>query len=184
MSIVPIADAETFVRDDIITEPVPSKFTVCHGGTCEYIENVNLEESQWQRIRDIFNDQSSPQQERKNIQLAIALFEKIVGRLTNTYNDRAENITDEESNHYMDCIDESTNTTFYLMMLQNDGLLQWHTYQRRGNRGYFFNGWPHTTAVIKEMRTGKQFAVDSWFRDNGKQPHIVPFKQWRDGWKP
>ncbi len=176
--------AETFVRDDININPEPSQFTICHGGTCENLEKVSLTEQQWQQIRKIFKTNATPEQERQNIKLAIAKLEKIVGRLTNTYNDKAENITDEDLYHYMDCIDESTNTTIYLMMIQEDGLLRWHTYQDRGNRGYFFNGWPHTSAVIKEARTGKRYAVDSWFRDNGLQPYIIPYDEWRDGWRP
>jgi len=176
--------AETFVRDDIITDPTPLKFNICHGGTCENISNVSLKEQQWQQIRNIFKDKRSPQHERQQIKIAIAKLEKFVGRQTDTYNDKAENRTDDELHHYMDCIDESTNTTLYLMMIQNDALLRWHTYQDRGNRGYFFNGWPHTTAVIKETGTGKRYAVDSWFRDNGLQPYIIPFEEWRNGWKP
>ncbi len=183
-SYIIIANAETFIRDDIINDPSPSQFTICHGGTCENIEKVSLDEAQWQQIQSIFSNKSSPQQERENIKLAIAKLEKMVGRLTNTFNDKAENITDEEYYHYMDCIDESTNTTLYLMMIQNDGLLRWHTYQDRGNRGYFFNGWPHTTAVIKETRTGKKYAVDSWFRDNGQPPYIIPYDEWENGWRP
>ncbi len=179
-----IAWAETFVRDDVNTDPTPSAFTVCHGGTCENLEKVSLTDTQWLQIRKIFKINRTPQQERKNIKLAIAKLEKIVGRLTDTYNDKAENKSDDDSNHYMDCIDESTNTTIYLMMIQRDGLLRWHTYQDRGNRGYFFNGWPHTTAVIKETRSGQQYAVDSWFRDNGLPPYIVPFDVWRNGWRP
>lgn len=176
--------AETFIRDDINTTPTPSQFTICHGGSCENIENVSLRHQQWSRIRNIFKVNHSAVKERQNIKLAIATMEKMVGRLTNTFNDKAENRTDEEYNHYMDCIDESTNTTIYLMMMQNDGLLRWHRYQDRGNRGYFFNGWPHTTAVIKEIATGDRYAVDSWFRDNGLQPYIVPFAKWKNGWRP
>ena len=182
-SIASVAYADTFVRDDLIVDPIPSKFNICHGGTCENITDVSLNEQQWQQIRNIFKDKISPQQERQQIKIAIAKLEKIVGRLTNTYNDKAENITDDESQHYMDCIDESTNTTFYLMMIQNDALLRWHIYQDRSNRGFFFNGWPHTTAVIKEIRTEKLYAVDSWFLDNGQQPFIIPLDIWFDGWR-
>ena len=176
--------AETFVRDDINTNPQPSDFTICHGGTCEEVEHVVLAEQQWQQIRRLFNDNSSAREERENIKRAIALLERIVGQLTDTYNDKAENKTDYETNHYMDCIDESTNTTIYLMLLVRDGLLTWHTVEDRGNRGYFFNGWPHTTAVIKEKQTGQRYAVDSWFRDNGLQPYIIPFTKWKAGWRP
>jgi len=179
-----ISYADVFVSDDIITNPEPENFNICHGGTCEYIEQVRLTEAQWQSIRELFKNNKTAIQERNNIKIAIAKMELIVGSLTNTYNDKAENNTDEEENHYMDCIDESINTSLYLTMMKKDKLIQFHSIEDRENRGYFFNGWPHTTAVVKEKHTNKQYAVDSWFLDNGKQPYVVPIKEWKDGWRP
>jgi len=184
LSISSLLKAEVFVRDDIILEPVPEKFNICHGGTCENISDVSLTEQQWKQIKEILKNNKSPELERQKIKMAIAQLEKFVGRQTETFNDKSENKTDEITNHYMDCIDESTNTTLYLMMMQNDNLLRWHTYQDRGNRGYFFNGWPHTTAIIKETNSEKVYAVDSWFLDNGEQPYIIPYKKWKNGWRP
>jgi hypothetical protein len=62
--------------------------------------------------------------------------------------------------------------------------MRFHTVEDRATRGYFIFGYPHTTAVIKEKESGKQYAVDSWFFDNGKPPVIVPLETWKDGWKP
>jgi hypothetical protein len=85
----------------------------------------------------------------------------------------------------MDCVDESTNTTTYLRMMQLDGLLHWHKVEDRKTRGFLiFGGWPHTTAVISEKQGKKKWAVDSWFYDNGVPPAILPLKKWSDGWKP
>lgn len=179
-----IAYADTFISDDIITNPTPSHFNICHGGTCENITDVILNEEQWGRVKNLFSGNRTAEDERRSIQLAIAKMEHIVGKLTDTYNDKAGNDTDDQFNHYMDCIDESTNTTLYMTMMQKSGLIKHHTVEDRGNRGFFFNGWPHTTAVIKETRTEKRYAVDSWFLDNGQQPFIIPLKEWSDGWRP
>jgi len=84
----------------------------------------------------------------------------------------------------MDCIDESSNTTTYMAMMQKDGLLRWHRVVDTKTRGYFIFGWPHTTAVIKEKKTGRSWAVDSWFYDNGIPPAILPIAKWSDGWEP
>jgi len=175
--------ADTFIRDDLILDPIHSRFNICHGGTCENIAYASLDEQQWQVIKDIFKNNKTAKKERQNIRLAIAEMEKIVGKITNTYNDKAKNISDEQLNHYMDCIDESTNTSIYMMMMVKEGLLHWHKVEDRENRGFFFNGWPHTTAVIKDKQTGDQYAVDSWFLENGKKPFIVPLQQWLDGWR-
>ncbi|MCP3866933.1 MAG: hypothetical protein GY703_02315 [Gammaproteobacteria bacterium] len=84
----------------------------------------------------------------------------------------------------MDCIDESTNTTNYLAMMQKDRLLKWHRLEDRSTRGFFIFGMPHTTAVINDRSTGLMWAVDSWFHDNGVPPEILPLDQWRGGWEP
>jgi len=178
------AIADTFTRDDLEINPAPGNFTICHGGTCEAIANVGLNKQQWQSVVELFNNQQSALEERKSIQLAIARLESMVGKLTNTYNDKAENKTDQELNHYMDCIDESTNTSFYMMMMEGEGLLRFHSVQDRETRGFFINGWPHTTAVIKEKQSGNLYAVDSWFLNNGEQPYVIPLHEWSEGWRP
>jgi len=179
-----IASADVFVHDDINLTPRPEKFNICHGGTCEYLADVSLEPEQWDRIKDSFINNRTAKQERNNIRDAIAKMETMVGKLTDTYNDKAENVSDKELNHYMDCIDESTNTTLYMTMMKQEGLIHWHTIEDRENRGFFFNGWPHTTAVIKDINTGSEYAVDSWFLNNGEQPFVIPLHEWNEGWRP
>jgi len=182
-SLVNTINADTFVNDDLNISPTPEKFNICHGGTCEQLADVSVSPQQWQIIKNNFNDNQTAVDERQNIRKAIAMMETIVGKQTDTYNDKAENISDKELNHYMDCIDESTNTSLYLKMLKNDGVIKFHTVQDRENRGFFFNGWPHTTAVIKDIQTGKRYAVDAWFLANGEKPFIVPLQEWFDGWR-
>lgn len=179
-----IAVADTFVRDDLITDPSPSRFSICHGGTCSNIAYAGLNERQWQAISSLLSSARTAREERDSIRAAIALLEKITGQLTDTYNDKAENDADKDTNHYMDCIDESTNTSLYLTMLKNTGLLRWHSVEDRQTRGHFITGWPHTTAVIRETRSGNLYAVDSWFMSNGKPPFIIPLEKWHKGWRP
>jgi len=73
-----------------------------------------------------------------------------------------------------------------LLILHKQGLLKWHQPLDHVNRGFFIFGWPHSSAAMKEKNTleGTEFAVDSWFEDNGKRPHIIPLSLWRSGWKP
>jgi len=178
------AAAETFVRDDLIAEPRPSRFSICYHGTCEDVTEVQLNDKQWQSIRLQFTDNHGPQQERENIRRAIARMESMVGKITGTHVDKAMTLPHLGEKNQLDCIDESTNTTFYLMMMANDGLLRWHKVEARKTRGFFLFGWPHTTAVIRERQSGREFAVDSWFLDNGEPPYILPLEQWQDGWEP
>ncbi len=63
----------------------------------------------------------------------------------------------------MNCIDESTNTTTYLRLFVQGGLMRWHTVEDRATRGWFLFGLPHTTAVMRERASKLRYAVDSWF---------------------
>jgi hypothetical protein len=179
--------AETFVSDDVITNPVPERFSLCHGYTCDYVTQTSLTSEQWQRIRNIFAEKyHSAQVERRLIGKAVAELEKMTGELIGTSLDMPKNHDGMRMDlaTQMDCIDESTNTTIYLMMIEHDGLMKYHKVEDRQTRGYFIFGMPHTTAVISEKRTGKQYAVDSWFEGNGKPPHVLPVDVWADGWDP
>ena len=65
------------------------------------------------------------------------------------------------------------------------GYLKWHKIKGWAGRGMLIDGnWPHRTAVVVELKTGKAYAVDTWFEDNGRPAHVVSLESWRDGWIP
>jgi hypothetical protein len=68
--------------------------------------------------------------------------------------------------------------------MQYYGLIKLHAAEDLHTRGYFLNGWPHSTAAMREKATDKRFAVDSWFYDNGAPATIVPFELWKSGYIP
>ncbi len=79
----------------------------------------------------------------------------------------------------MDCVDESTNTTTYLWMLWHAGLLRHHEVGAPAWRARFFTIGQHRTATIRERASGRVWAVDSWVRDNGERPDVLPLEAWR-----
>ncbi len=176
--------ADAFVRDDIITDPDPAQFNICYDHGCASLAWVKLGPEQWQQVRAIFAKPAvAAAEERAQIAAGIALLETIVGALTGTAGDRGGNWKGLGLPGQMDCIDESTNTTIYLRMLQKYGLLRWHTVADRVTRWTPFS-WPHTTAVIVERDGPERWAVDSWFLDNGEPPFVLPLETWRRGWRP
>lgn len=184
MSAGPV-QADTFERCDIITDPAPGRFSVCSEHTCHKITQVSLAPAQWQQVRDQFSPPAeSAADERTRIARAIALMETLVGPLAGTANDKGRNFKGVGTEGQMDCIDESTNTTSYLTMMAQDGLITHHSVEDRVTRGYVIFGWPHTTAVIRDNESGERYAVDSWFLDNGEPPFILPLQVWHDGWEP
>jgi hypothetical protein len=170
-----------------IKDPVPSRFSVCYQHTCTMIDHVGLSHPQWQGVRERFSPAAAnAEQERRQIASAIAYLEIEVGGKINSLDDRGGNLEGvfKAKGNQLDCIDESTNSTTYMTMMERDGLLKFHSVQPRATRGFFIMGWPHSTAVIKDNATDRRWAVDSWFFDNGTEPTIVMLKKWRTGWSP
>ena len=163
-----------------VAAPGQQTFFSCTDYHCDAGQVVTLTASQWQSIRELFAVDTSPAGERDNIRQAIALLENTVGAITGTWRDLAGNVAGAGLSGQLDCISESRNTTTYLQLLFDDGLLKWHDIgERRERNPLFFN--VHWTAVIIERSTGERFAVDSWFLDNGQPPHIQPLTDWLRG---
>jgi hypothetical protein len=174
--------ASACARTETLRDPDYASFSVCFGHGCATAAKASLTPSQWHDLRQLFSDATDAQMERERIAQAIGMFEEWVGEQTGTASDRGG--TGLASSGQMDCIDESVNSTTYLKMLAGNGLLRWHVVEDRATRGWLIFGWPHTTAVIRELETGQRFAVDSWFFDNGIPPAIVALEEWRRGWMP
>ncbi|MBL8539225.1 MAG: hypothetical protein JNK68_02520 [Betaproteobacteria bacterium] len=172
-------------RPVLIADPVPGRFSVCHGHTCSVVVTVGLSAAEWQRVRSVFAP-SPPDAaaERGRIAAAIALMEDMVGTYTGTWRDLGGDVRGFARPGQMDCVDEATNSTTYLQMLAADHLLEWHTVGPVLKRGHLLWGVPHATAVIVETASGGMWAVDSWFLDNGLPPYIVPYRVWRKNWYP
>lgn len=160
----------------------PPPFFSCTDYHCDEGQTVRLNEAQWQSVRELFDNITSAAQERQQIRLAIARLEQQVGALTGTWRDLAENVAGAGQPGQLDCIAESKNTTTYLELLSDAGLLKWHRVEARAVRHpLIFN--VHWSAVIRDLHSGERYAVDSWFLDNGRPPYIQPFDDWKAGRK-
>jgi hypothetical protein len=179
------ARAGTFPRDEVITEPTPERFSVCYDFGCASIAFVSLAPEEWAQIRSRFEPPATDAAaERERVREAIALLERITGERIGTKKDKGGTFFSGEGDFQMDCIDESTNTTYYMRMLERQGLLRWHRVGETVTRGWFLFGWPHTAATLVERDGGARWVVDSWFLDNGYPPFILPVELWRSGWNP
>ena len=180
------AHADSRDLDRVLRQtPSWTGFEICYGGGCAGVASAIIEEADWAPVRRLFEPTStSAAQERERISQAIGLLEQVVGRQTGTSEDRAGTFVDIRYKHQLDCNDEAANTKTYLKLLQQAGYLQFHDIIDTKTRGFFVNGWPHTTAAIEQKAGGERFAVDAWFYDNGHPAVIVPLAQWKTGWKP
>jgi hypothetical protein len=163
----------------------PDDFPVCHGGTCALVARVSLSPAEWRPVREAMTPAApDPAAERAQIALAVARLEGLVGPKTGTVGDLGGTFPGLGRSGQMDCMDEATNTTTYLRLLDQAGLLRWHGVEPHATRGFFVLGWPHTTAVVVDRTSGVRFAVDAWFHANGAAPEIVELARWRRGWRP
>ena len=182
--------ADSFSDDDsdnpeIISKPTPDVFSVCFNHSCQTVETHSITRQEWQRfVTPLETPSESAEKERDAVARAIAIMEEIVGSKTGTGQDLGENLHGLLKTGQMDCIDESTNTTTYLYMLEQAGYLKWHTLVDSSTRFGIFAGMPHTTAVIEDINTHTRYAVDSWFFDNGMPPAIIKLSAWKKGWDP
>lgn len=139
---------------------------------------VSFSEHQWNLIEKIFTPPAlSAWLEKQQIRQAIALMETFAGSITGTYKDLGGNYAGYDLTEQHDCIDESTNSTQYLQALHKRQFLHWHRPENKKRRMVWLA--THWTAVMSETQTGKLFAVDSWYRDNGEPPYIQPFAEWK-----
>lgn len=184
LPVVASADATLMTRV-LYEKPTPRQFSFCWGGTCAEVRQVGLSVEEWSRVRELFDPlPESAEQERAVISKAIGLLESIVGPKTGTDGDRAGTFGNSAYPGQLDCNDEAANSSSYLRMMQADGLLKFHEVLDTTTRGGFLIFGRHTTAVIGERATGKRYAVDSWFYDNGKPAVVLPLEVWSGGWKP
>lgn len=168
--------------------PALHDFEVCSGGGCAELHHVTLTEDEWRNVTQVFTAsdtrQPSATLERENIAQAIGVLEGIVGAKTNTATDRAGTFGNSDYPGQLDCNDEAINSTTYMRLMQQNGLIRFHEVEDTRTRNFFFTGWPHSTAVIREVASGERYAVDSWFYDNGFPATIVPFAVWKSGYIP
>ncbi len=173
-----------------IYHQVPSlhDFSVCTGGGCAEVQEVSLSEEEWQNVVRVFSVTDTrpltAEVEREQIAQAIGVFESIVGVKTSTATDRAGTFGNSGYPGQLDCNDEAINSTTYMRLMHQSGLIRFHEIEDTRTRNFFFTGWPHSTAVIREVATGERYAVDSWFYDNGFPATIVPFAVWKAGYIP
>lgn len=171
----------TTVHDDrlrYLDEFERSTVPVCFDYGCKRTSRVKLTNLEWNKLSQLFAQPfPNSQAERQAIAKAVALMEQLTGQYIGTTDDKAENTGSGEPGQ-MDCIDESTNTTTYLRLFDYRGWLKWHEVQNRVMRSHFIFD-VHWTAVIKDRSSKQLYAVDSWFRENGKPPIILELSDWK-----
>jgi hypothetical protein len=167
-----------------------NKVEICHAYTCK------LKSPYYFRKGDVANlaalmrkvkRNDTPAEERRAIAYAIGRMETDVGKKLGLKDNPGMSFRSSGDPTQQDCVDEATNTTSYLLVLQANGLIKHHvveTPMAKGNvlkglvRGQPVEYWPHWAAVIKEKKTGQRYAVDSWPFPMGENPGVQKIEDW------
>ena len=162
--------------------PAGNTVTVCSAHGCRHKSRFTFSRRDIAQLRSIMNaagGSSSPTAERRAIGKAIAWIENRVGPETGTAHDRASlDFLGSGDPGQMDCVDEATNTTSYLTVLSENGLLRHHEILRPMAKDAPLLRWTHYFAVIRDKTSGQRWAVDSFMYANGHEPIIMEAEKW------
>ena len=172
-------------KDFQTREPRGNTVYVCHAYGCKQQTRFRFNDDDIAAIKalmDTTRQADTPHEERRAVAYAIGWMERRTGAVIGTSADRAGmDFMASGDPTQQDCVDEATNTTSYLLVLEHNKLLTHHvvgTPFAKENLLRGISGWPHWTAVIRETSGGQTFAVDSWIFKNGENPAVVETDKW------
>ena len=160
--------------------PQGNVVTVCHAYECRMKTKVALTDGDIEKLRSIMATGSkSAESERAQAAKAIGWLEERVAPQVGTATDRGyDDFASAGDPSQTDCIDEATNATSYLLVLQANGLLKHNRVVGTATRGFIHGQMMHSTAVLRDDAAQQSYAVDSWIRPNGKPAVVLPLEQW------
>ena len=172
------------------TPPDGNRVTVCHAYTCKEQTPYTFSKQDIAEVATIMakvKRADTPYEERRAVAYAIAMMEVKVGNKLGITDKAGMQFSASGDPTQQDCVDEATNTTSYLLVLQSNGLIKQHTVEGTMSKENLAKGlvklnpvqyWPHWTAVLKENKSGQRYAVDSWLFDQGENPAVVKVEDW------
>ncbi len=196
-----------------VPEPKAATVHVCHAYGCRSRTKFTFTPDDLKALTTLMattraKAADTPEEERRAVAYAIGWMETRVGNAIGTKDDRAGmDFTGSGDPTQQDCVDEATNTTSYLTVLANAGLLRHHSVGVPFSKENYLrgvSGWTHWTAVLIEKsynppalaaknkapgskapavagyagKPGQKWAVDSWIYPNGENPAVVRTEDW------
>lgn len=140
---------------------------------------ISLVGARWGLVYKEFADAGDAAAERRAIARSVGLCEQAAGEQTPAWQDEPRSNAAPCMKGQLDCIAESENTTTFLLLFREHGLLRFHDVLRPVYRSQAFVFDPHRTALIRERTSGMVFAVDSWVGKNGDDALVQEYGPWR-----
>jgi hypothetical protein len=174
----PVAALYTTVS---IYPPSATSMTVCYGFVCRRREILDFTPADRKALTQLLAaGKASAAAERAAVQKAVVWFDRRMGPLLGTNKRVAKaDFRYFDDKHNYDCWDTTRNTTSLLLVLQEWGLLKYHTVgdpHYRGNALVLQT--PHNTAVLVDRATRVQWVVDMWPKGYLELPDVMPVEKW------
>ncbi|MCP1291856.1 hypothetical protein NK214_16830 [Chromobacterium sp. S0633] len=160
-----------------------SAINICYHYGCSrhaYVD-ISAKADAWLAAR--LSAANSPETERSAVSDAVTALYHIAARTLPIWQDKGGNFRDGPAEGRMDCVDHSSNVTAFLTYLQDHGWLQYHTVGKPAWRAPRLLDL-HYTAVLRDLLSGQDWAVDSWFKDFGQAPVVLALDIWMEGYSP
>ena len=155
--------------------PTLDTVSVCHAYGCKAQTLFTFSQADLEEIALVMahvKRDDSPSEERRAIAYAIAWMERRVAPSIGTATDRPSmDFSGSGDKSQQDCVDEATNTTSYLLVLQRHGLIHHHSMERPFAKDSV-SQWTHWAALVKDKESGISFAIDSSSGSNGENPTV------------
>lgn len=164
-----------------IYPPSAKSMTVCYGFTCRRREILDFTTADRNALTQVLSQgRASAVAERAAVQKAVVWFDRRMGPVIGTDKRVAKaDFRYFDASHNYDCWDTTRNTTSLLLVLQEWGLLKFHTVGEPRYRGNpLVLQTPHNTAVMVDRATRVNWAVDLWPRGYLQPPDVMTVERW------
>lgn len=170
--------------------PSGNRITVCHAYTCKMQTPYTFRQKDLAEVRAVMaktKKADTAAEERRAVAYAIAHIEVKIGAKLGIKDKAGMQFSASGDPSQLDCVDVATNTTSYLLVMQQNGMLKYHTVAMTRSKENLLKGfaqlnpvkyWPHWSAILKENATGQQWAVDRWPFDQGENPAVQKVEEW------
>jgi hypothetical protein len=185
-------------REKIISRPLPPEYRIhpdgsvtlriCFNWSCSSRETLRFTAEDFSVVTQqmAYCDGEALYDRLQRIRIGIWQMELLARKYQPLLtNDRAINDRDQDLHGRTDCVDNASNTTTFLHILQDlSALPGWSVRPPQVRDLFLFQ--VHWTAVVADQKSGKPWAVDSWYRPHGHLPFVMPLSDWQDrkkGWE-
>ncbi|QEL56127.1 hypothetical protein [Chromobacterium paludis] len=121
--------------------------------------------------------------ERAAVSDAVQTLYLLAAQHSPIWQDKGGNFHDGPAEGRMDCVDHSSNVTTFLRYLDSQGWLKFHHAAPPEWRAPHILDL-HYTGVLHDTAANQDWAVDTWFKDFGEPPVVVPLSVWMTGYEP